>query len=122
MSLLALMICLSKVGEGEVIPILPQPGVDDNRHIWPRALYLKPSPYSTDFQWLLYDVKLESESRCKITSYINNLHPRRHKGLYQVIEDIISCAIPFWGLTVAAVHGILRWKMPGRRIEYCEVD
>ncbi|KKA25905.1 hypothetical protein T310_0108 [Rasamsonia emersonii CBS 393.64] len=98
--------CLSKIGKGEAIPI-PQLEVDRTRPLWLR--------------WLPCDVELESESRCKITSYINNLHPRRHKGLYQVIEDIISCAIPQWGLSLTAVHRTLRWEMPGRHIEYREV-
>lgn len=37
---------------------------------------------------------------CRITSYINNLHPQKHKNLYGVIEKIISCAIPLWNLTL----------------------
>ena len=35
-----------------------------------------------------------------ITSYINNLHPQRYRGLYRVIEDIISKAIPLWNMTL----------------------
>jgi hypothetical protein len=37
----------------------------------------------------------------RITSYINNLHPWKHRGLYKVIEDVISKSIPLWNITLA---------------------
>lgn len=32
----------------------------------------------------------------RIVSYINNLHPHKHAGLYSIIEQIIQCVIPLW--------------------------
>lgn len=37
---------------------------------------------------------------CRITSYINNLHPYKHKELYDIIADIISKAVPLWNQTL----------------------
>ncbi|OJD23982.1 hypothetical protein ACJ73_04661 [Blastomyces percursus] len=57
-------------------------------------------PYSQKFQWLPCDVAFKTDStvtgghdkdqnrnNCKITSYINSLHPREHQELYEVIEQ-----------------------------------
>lgn len=51
--------------------------------------------FSKNFQWLPCDVEFTDDG-CKIVSYINNLHPEKHKGLYEVIEKIISKTIPLW--------------------------
>ena len=39
----------------------------------------------------------------RITSYINNLHPKKHTSLYKVIEEIIGHAIPLWNVTLSAL-------------------
>ncbi|TFK31619.1 hypothetical protein BDQ12DRAFT_693870 [Crucibulum laeve] len=58
-------------------------------------------PYSRKFQWLPCQVDISGEGdSVKITSYINNLHPRHHKHLYYIIEKIIARAIPLWNLTL----------------------
>ncbi|KAF8062261.1 hypothetical protein FPV67DRAFT_1672738 [Lyophyllum atratum] len=57
-------------------------------------------PFSAQFQWLPCDVDI-TEERAKITSYINNLHPELHSGLYSAIEQIISKTIPLWNLTLS---------------------
>jgi Protein of unknown function (DUF4246) len=87
--------CMSRCGTGEILPVPSQPQEQ------PRRWNATPL-YSTKFQWLPCDVKLSMESsgytaiKCSIWSYINNLHPERHKDLYGVIEDIIAVAIPLW--------------------------
>lgn len=48
------------------------------------------------FQWLPSQVELTPEGAAKITSYINNLHPERHKDLYGILERIVSATIPLW--------------------------
>ncbi|KAG5637718.1 hypothetical protein DXG03_004386, partial [Asterophora parasitica] len=35
-----------------------------------------------------------------ITSYINNLHPAKHRDFYTVIEQLVSHTIPLWNLTL----------------------
>ncbi len=38
--------------------------------------------------------------RTRITSYINNLHPQKHKDLYGIIESVITKSIPLWNKTL----------------------
>ncbi|WQF75433.1 hypothetical protein CDEST_00447 [Colletotrichum destructivum] len=51
--------------------------------------------WSTKFQWLPCDVDIE-EGKPKIRSYINNLHPQHHAGLYTTIEKVIEKTLPLW--------------------------
>lgn len=54
--------------------------------------------WSAKFQWLPCDVSFtdETDFSVKIESYINNLHPQRHRPLYPIIESFISLSIPAW--------------------------
>jgi hypothetical protein len=36
----------------------------------------------------------------RITSYINNMLPQKHKGLYKVVEEVISKTIPLWNMAL----------------------
>ncbi|TFK17404.1 hypothetical protein FA15DRAFT_605121 [Coprinopsis marcescibilis] len=75
-------------------------------------------PYSNDFQWLPCEVDVTGD-KARITSYINNLHPQRHKELYAVIEDVITAAIPLWELTLAPLaNGELKFF---QRVQYTNV-
>ena len=51
----------------------------------------------------------------RITSYINNLHPKVHKSLYEVIERVIEIAIPLWNQTLTPLK-FLDYNSP--RINY----
>ncbi|KAF8993753.1 hypothetical protein BDQ17DRAFT_1224385, partial [Cyathus striatus] len=51
--------------------------------------------FSEKFQWLPCEVNIRGE-KAKITSYINNLHPKYHKDLYGLIEQLIDYSIPLW--------------------------
>jgi len=42
--------------------------------------------------------------RNRITSYINNLHPQRHKDIYGIIEKIIAKVIPLWNMTLTPLQ------------------
>ncbi|KAF4439810.1 hypothetical protein F53441_12480 [Fusarium austroafricanum] len=57
--------------------------------------------FSKHFQWLPCDVDLKGE-RPRIDSYINNVHPVKHAGLYPVIEKFIEKSLPAWDI-------IYRW-------------
>ncbi|KAF8874335.1 hypothetical protein BD779DRAFT_257282 [Infundibulicybe gibba] len=100
--------CVRRCGEGEVstAPALDCPREDKS--------------FSRRFQWLPCDVNISSDG-AKITSYINNLHPQEHEDLYRIIEEIISCSIPLWNMSLTPS------KAPGygyHRItyKYCEYD
>jgi Protein of unknown function (DUF4246) len=110
---IALDDCMSRCGMGEIVPVPSKP----RRQEKSRPLY------STKFQWLPCDVHLtvegsaSAEIKCSIWSYINNLHPERHKDLYGVIEDIIAVTIPLWNETLLSYEDGARLQ----RIPYTEV-
>lgn len=51
---------------------------------------------SARFQWLPCDVVIDDAGKAKIDSYINNLHPVEHAGLYPIIDKFINLALPAW--------------------------
>lgn len=119
---IALEECLSASGSGDVLNFptwtcyTGRAVYDDWRN--PRTA----DRYSGRFQWLPCEVEFALDSRVKITSYINNLHPGRHRALYGLVEEIIARALPLWNLTVCPLSD--RWScMYGRppRIPYHEV-
>ncbi|KAF8636843.1 hypothetical protein AX17_003217 [Amanita inopinata Kibby_2008] len=66
-----------------------------------------PSTEKSEAHWVLIRLvddtsgclaKLTSGEEAKITSFINNLHPQKHKDLYVLIEKIITKAIPLWNI------------------------
>lgn len=61
--------------------------------------------WSDKFQWLPCDVDV-SKNDTKVTSYINNLHPQRHRKLYSVIEKVIGMALPLWNQTLSRLVDI----------------
>lgn len=109
----------SNIERSEVLPV-PQcqnaAPERARRPIWRRSHIEK--PYSEKFQWLPCDVELTGESGCKITSYINNLHPIKYKTMYPIIEDIIARAIPLWNLTLTPLDRKLRYQARNLRIKY----
>jgi Protein of unknown function (DUF4246) len=42
----------------------------------------------------------------RITSYINNLHPREHSNLYATIEKIIAHCIPLWNAALTPLKSV----------------
>lgn len=49
-------------------------------------------------------MKFGENDFCKITSYINILHPAKHEPLYDAIEKIIAKAIPMWDKTLSSTE------------------
>ena len=117
--------CMLRIGHGKVIPApdSPQPDGDRaqrERSIWWRFPRTTAKSYSTKFQWLPCDVEL-GDSGCRITSYINNLHPRRHRPLYAAVEEVINRAIPLWDATLTPIDPRYREFYRKRRISYHNV-
>ncbi|KAJ5627930.1 hypothetical protein N7490_010158, partial [Penicillium lividum] len=107
--------CLGATGQGEVIPVPSMEKKDGWR--FPDDEF-----YSRKFQWLPCDVKLSStepEPKCRISSYINNLHPTRHRDLYGIIEKVITCAIPLWNRSLTK-KGIYSHRIEYTAVEYDE--
>ncbi|WYZ40016.1 hypothetical protein EsH8_IV_000357 [Colletotrichum jinshuiense] len=84
-------------GTGKVIP---EPGMDTGdmpawTNLWRYDYPYVQRLWSTKFQWLPCDVEIE-DGKPNIVSYINNLHPQHHAGLYATIEKVIEKALPMW--------------------------
>lgn len=91
--------CLSSVGQGDLIPVPSSENCrppNEYNERYPRIPETDIPVFSEKFQSLPCDVELTHDAGCRIVSYINNIHPVDHKGLYNVIEKIIARAIPLW--------------------------
>ncbi|KAF5680281.1 hypothetical protein FDENT_8484 [Fusarium denticulatum] len=95
-------------GKGEVIPKKPADvpsGYDDRYHI-NYAVNGSDSHkhfWSDAYQWLPSNVKLMDDGSVKLTSYINNLHPK-HSDIYETVEKLIERALPAWDHSVSFVR------------------
>lgn len=88
---------LDAVCEGEVVT-------------WPQEV--SPGTRLQRYQWLPCEVQRSSEDGpVKITSYINNVHPR-HAEFYRITEELIAKCIPLWS---QMLHRTFRVE-PQRRI------
>ncbi|KAF7165022.1 hypothetical protein CNMCM5623_009374 [Aspergillus felis] len=107
------------LGEGKVLPVRPEveslPAQSSDNYRFDRPPH---RPYSLRFQWLPCDVHFgpNDDDGCRIASYINNLHPKRHRALYQVIEKILTRTIPMWNTTLRLLQDEYK------RIDYYEVE
>lgn len=52
--------------------------------------------WSAKYQWLPSNVELREDGSVRFTSYINNLHPVKHRDVYGTIEKVIERALPAW--------------------------
>ncbi|CAG8276791.1 unnamed protein product [Penicillium salamii] len=115
-----------------------------SRRVGMRRPQIRQVPFSRKFQWLPCDVDFTEDSNseasvdntfpdenreernsenattatngCQIKSYINNAHPATHRGLYGVIEKIITATIPLWD------ESLTKRKYGGARIPYKKVE
>ncbi|TFK71012.1 hypothetical protein BDN72DRAFT_870138 [Pluteus cervinus] len=87
--------CISRCGEGEIIPVSKERAPRAPQS-WGPYVY---DPFSIKFQWLPCEVDISS-GHPRIRSYINNLHPQQQSKLYELIEKLISHAIPLWNSTL----------------------
>ncbi|GFF34443.1 hypothetical protein IFM46972_04225 [Aspergillus udagawae] len=101
--------CFLYVGQGEMTRISDSPPERLRR-------MTDHDPYSRHFQWLPCEVKFNGNGECQIASYINNLHPAKHRDLYHVIEKILTQIIPLWNISLTRDYNI------PRRIQYNEVE
>jgi hypothetical protein len=60
------------------------------------------------YQWLPAEVEIREDGDAKITSYVNNLHPVRHKNLYGILERIVAATVPLWKETLSGFRGAVR--------------
>ncbi|KAF4335403.1 hypothetical protein FBEOM_10739 [Fusarium beomiforme] len=94
-------------GKGEVIPQLPPdiPKDYDSRYdicAWSERVAHNLF-WSDTYQWLPSNVKLMDDGGVKLTSYINNLHPK-HRDIYETVEKLIERALPAWDHCVSFIR------------------
>ncbi|KAH7040622.1 uncharacterized protein B0I36DRAFT_357895 [Microdochium trichocladiopsis] len=78
--------CLTYIGKGEVTEPFDPSTV--------RSCYDLKHAFGKH-QWLPSDLKWTPEG-LEIASYVNNLHPRKHKDLYKILESFASLAVPLF--------------------------
>ena len=84
--------CSRYICDGELIQ---SPGFPRDRQL-----------FSRQFQWLPSDVEFSPGNKVHISSYINNLHPKKHGGLYSVIEQFIAKVIPVWDRALSQIDHV----------------
>ncbi|PNH54770.1 hypothetical protein VD0002_g6334 [Verticillium dahliae] len=96
---------LASTGLGEVAPIV---GADRN---------IDGRFWSSFFQWLPSEVEFKGDTGTdvQITSYINNLHPEKHKDLYHTIEKLIGLSVPLFNQALVRSHS---GRAPPRILTY----
>ncbi|KAH1546324.1 hypothetical protein LV164_007421 [Aspergillus fumigatus] len=107
---------LNYVGEGKILAIPPE---EEATATIDRDWGGVRRPYSRKFQWLPCDVHFTDNGECRIASYINNLHPNKHRQLYQVIEKILEQTIPLWNTTLTLVRDKYK-RIPYDEVQYDE--
>ncbi|KAF8885778.1 hypothetical protein BD779DRAFT_1646453 [Infundibulicybe gibba] len=109
---------IDRCGNGRVLPTPP----DDEAAAFNSFFNpdISDESFSRRFQWLPCEVDV-SGKHARITSYINNLNPQKHKDLYQVIEQIISHAIPMWNMTLTPL-GMEEYRYTRLTYDGCKYD
>ncbi|MFD5377785.1 DUF4246 domain-containing protein [Streptomyces griseoincarnatus] len=52
--------------------------------------------FSEKFQWLPTDVDVDADGRASFRSYVNNVHPDRHRDLAAVLPELFARMLPLW--------------------------
>ncbi|KAJ5239411.1 Protein of unknown function DUF4246 [Penicillium chermesinum] len=113
---------LRHAGQGEVIPIPGDTGITREDMSWrvSERADIQVRPYSRNYQYLPSDWELGDDGRWRILTYINNLHPIKHRNLYKIIEDVFNCVIKQWNSTMTPLKDMLhsRTRIEYRKAEY----
>lgn len=112
---------LRHAGQGETIPMPQETGITREDIAW-RVFSrsdISVRPYSRRYQILPTDWEFGGDGRWHIATYINNLHPGKHRNIYKVIEDVFNCMIPQWNMTLTPLKDQLHSRA---RIEYHKAE
>ncbi|KAL2862716.1 DUF4246 domain-containing protein [Aspergillus lucknowensis] len=122
-TVLGLNDCFESIGRGDFSKLPCISGADPPADlVLAHETYLEEDleGYSRRFQWLPCDVKLTSDGECHIASYINNLHPEQHRGLYHIIDKILTRTIPLWNRSLREKLDNHSWRLPYVEVKYGE--
>lgn len=112
---------LRHAGQGEVIPVPQETGITREDITWRVSARadIQVRPYSRNYQALPSDLQLGDDGRWHITTYINNLHPVKHRNIYKLIEDAFNHMVPQWNMTMTPLKDMLHSRA---RIEYHKAE
>lgn len=109
---------LEAIGQGEIIAVPRDPTHVLSWRVAQRAdIYVK--PFSSNIQWLPFDVRFREDGGCYIASYINNVHPIKNRDVYRIVERALEKIIPMWNMTLTPLKDMLHSRS---RIEYSRVE
>lgn len=113
---------LGAVGQGEVIPPPKETGITREDMAWrvKSRSDIQVKPYNLNFQLLPADLELGDDDRWHFVSYINNLHPVKHRNIYKLIEDIFNSIVPQFNMTMTPLKDMLhsRARITYHKAEY----
>ncbi|KAJ5963897.1 uncharacterized protein N7479_003773 [Penicillium vulpinum] len=112
---------LKYAGKGEVIPCPKDTGITREDIAWRVSARsdIKVRPYSRNYQILPSDWELREDGQWHIATYINNLHPVKHRNIYKLLEQAFNCVIPQWNATLTPLKDMLHSRA---RIEYHKAE
>ena len=73
--------------------------------------------WSKTYQWLPANLAFQEDGSVRFTSYINNLHPKKHTETYKLLEKLIATAIPAWERVLSGKATTESYEAP-ERLEY----
>lgn len=112
---------LDYAGQGVVIPIPKETGITREDIAWRVSARadIQVRPHSRDYQILPSDWEFRGDGRWHVSTYINNLHPVKHRSIYKLIEEAFNCIIPQWNATLTPLKDMLHSRA---RIEYHKAE
>lgn len=112
---------LRHAGQGEVIAEPKETGITREDMSWRVAARsdIQVRPFNRNFQALPADLELGDDDRWHIVSYINNLHPVKHRNIYGIIEEAFNCIVPQFNMTMTPLKDMLHSRA---RIEYNKAE
>jgi len=67
--------------------------------------------FSLKYQWIPTPVEVDANNKVRFLSYINNLHPKHHSALYDVLSDILATTLPLFERTLGFLKTSRRPKI-----------
>ncbi len=89
-------------GKGEVVP-KPEidPPIPSGQRSSDGGGGIDRAYWSQTYQWLAANLAFRDDGTVHFTSYINNLHPKKHPEIYGLVEKLVDIAIPAWERVLA---------------------
>ncbi|KAM0547482.1 hypothetical protein ACHAPJ_010355 [Fusarium lateritium] len=99
-------------GKGEVIP-KSEPPSEGRAYAYNTGIgggTVDPSFWSDTYQWLPSNVRFQDDGSVQLSSYINGLHPTKHREIYGTVEKLIERALPAWDFCIPVYRN---WRTVG---------